>query len=463
MKTIQSLTLGLALTAMTIHCGPVMAASTSELLQQGLYAEEVEGNLDAAIKAYGQVIRNGSAPRNQVAQALYRQGMCYFKLKDEAAARAALDRLVSEFPEQTAMIEKARPVLEDLSDFDPASLMPAGTLMYVELGSPGRQVETILNLLKGTPFENPLAAMAGPQGANGGKETGKSPGDIMTALLNPSMLAEFKKIHSSAVGITRLALNNPPSISVLYPGKSDALRGMILAALGVAGTPDKPIEGMQTVNIRNVAEVAYDDRVIIVARPPEQLAWSVKQYKGLNSDPSLATSNKSFARLSRSQRQSNALSVWANVDEIYGQLQQLFPAGQMPKGILSANAIGDFSHIDEFTLALAIEPTGLGLRTDLEFKDGHHCLAYDMIRTPNLSKAALEAVPSDGCRAGRKGPEHDPERGRPGRGPRDLFQPRAGDAVCHARPCQRGRRRRAEPAPDAPGADNHQPPAGADP
>ena len=29
------------------------------------------------------------------------------------------------------------------------------------------------------------------------------------------------------------------------------------------------------------------------------------------------------------------------------------------------------------------------------FKDGHHCLAYDLIRTPNINKAALKAVPSD--------------------------------------------------------------------
>src|SRR5690606_556722 len=96
---------------------------------------------------------------NQVAQALYRQGMCYLKIKDEAAARVALSRLVTEFPNQADLIGKARLVLEDLLNFDPAAIMPAGTLVYIEFGSPGRQIETIVHMLEGTPYENPLAMM----------------------------------------------------------------------------------------------------------------------------------------------------------------------------------------------------------------------------------------------------------------------------------------------------------------
>ena len=111
-------------------------------MQQGLYAEEVEGNIDSAIKAYDQVAKDTSASPNQVAQALYREGMCYLKLKDEASARAVLERLVTDYPSQSEIVEKARPVLDELTDFDPAALMPPGTLVYVEFGSPGRQVET---------------------------------------------------------------------------------------------------------------------------------------------------------------------------------------------------------------------------------------------------------------------------------------------------------------------------------
>jgi tetratricopeptide (TPR) repeat protein len=392
MKTLKIIMLGLLLAALATTGNIASGATTGELLQQGLYAEEVEGNLDSAIKAYDQIIKNGSAPPNHVAQALYREGMCYLKLKDEASARAALEKLVADYPGQTEIVEKARPILDELTDFDPATLMPAGTLAYVEFGSPGRQVETILTLLKGTPFENPLAAVAGRQATNSNQ---KSPGDIVAALLNPSMMAEFKKIRSAAIGITGIAQNNPPTVSVLYPGKSDALRGLILAALGMAGTPGQPIEGMQTVTIKSAGAVAYDDKVIIYAQPASQLQWCVKQYKGLTSEPTLASSNKSFAKLGKAQRQKNAVTVWVHADEAYARLLQMFPAGQVPSGILSANAIADFNNIDELILVESVETNGLGWNADIEFKDGHHCLAYNLIRTPNINPAALAAVPAE--------------------------------------------------------------------
>jgi hypothetical protein len=368
--------------------------STSELLQQGLYAEEVEGNIEAAIKTYGQVIQKVDAPRNHIAQALYRQGMCYMKTKDEQSAKTVLEKLVTEYTDQVEIVEKARPVLDDLMNFDPAALMPPDTLIYAELGSPGRQVETILNKLKGTPYENPLAAIAGTNAPQAGAGQ-KSPADIMAALLNPSMLAEFKKIRGSAIGVTGIAQNNPLFIAVLYPGKSDALRGMILAGLSMAGTPGEPIEGMQTLNIQNSASVAYDDKVILIAQPVEQLKWCVRQYKGLASEPTLASSNTSFAKLSKKQRQNNAMTAWVNVDESYAKVCQMFPAGQIPKKVLWANALADFSNIDYITLSNSIEEDGFIDSTEIIFKDGHHCLAYDLIRTPNISKAALAVVPSD--------------------------------------------------------------------
>ena len=53
--------------------------SASILLQEALYAEEIDGDLNKAIKIYEQIIKDKSAQRTQVAQALYRQGMCYLK------------------------------------------------------------------------------------------------------------------------------------------------------------------------------------------------------------------------------------------------------------------------------------------------------------------------------------------------------------------------------------------------
>jgi len=391
MKATVNITIGVLL-AVVLLAGSAKAGSTGELLQQGLYAEEVDGDIDAAIRAYEQVIQDGTAPRNHVAQALYRQGVCYVKIRDDASAREVLEKLTTEYADQTEIVEKAQSILDDLLDFDPATLMPPDTLVYVELGSPGRQVETILNMLKGTPFENPLAAIAGGAAAEIGQ---KSPADIMAALLNPSMMAEFKKIKSSAIGVTGIAQNNPPMILVLYPGKSDALRGMILAGLSMAGQPGEPLEGMQTLNIQNAAAVAHDDKVIIITSPPGQLPWCVRQYKGLASEPTLASSNPSFSKLDKKQRRNNALTVWANVDQVYAGVLQQFSPGRIPQQVRWADAFVDFGNIDSIILTVSIESDGITDTDQVLLKDGHRCLVYDIFRTPNINPAALEAVPSD--------------------------------------------------------------------
>ena len=74
MRILGGITIVLTLALISLFCSQAAAAPASELLQKGLYAEEVEGNIDSAIKIYGDVIKKTDAPRNQIAQALYRQG-----------------------------------------------------------------------------------------------------------------------------------------------------------------------------------------------------------------------------------------------------------------------------------------------------------------------------------------------------------------------------------------------------
>lgn len=372
-----------------------LAKQATVTLQEGLYAEEVEGNLDAAIKIYEQLINDSSAQRPQVAQALYRQGMCYLKKQQEQQARSVFSRVVAEYSDQTNIVNKVKPLLDELGNADPAALMPPETLVYVELGSPGKQIETILKVLKGTPFENPLTAI----GANGASsQGGKSPGDIVAGFLNPSMMAEFKKIRGMGVGFTEMGQNHPLFVLVLFPGKSDALRGLIMAGLVMLGKPVEAVEGMQCVSIPDSMMAAYDDNVVILAQGGnslERLRWSVRQYKGLAHEPTLASSNKSFAKVSKKDRQDNALTIWANVDEVYAGLVKMFPEGKIPQDILAANAFGDFKNIDDLIAYFSIQQDGIALEANVAFKDGHNCLAYNMIRTPKLGKDAFKAVPSD--------------------------------------------------------------------
>ena len=295
---------------------------------------------------------------------------------------------MAQFPKQTSLIEKVQPLLEEMSSPDPAALMPPNTIVYIETGSPGRQIETILKILKGTPFENPLAAIVGGQKLPGEK----TPGDVLAALLNPSMMAEFKKIRGMAVGVSSLQ-GNIPGVVVLYPGKSDALRGILLAGLGMAGQPDEPIEGMRTMLIGGGAGAAYDDNVIIIAQPLERLSWCIKQYKGVTDEPSLLSENKAFSRISRKRRQDSALTIWLDGAGAYSAIAEHMARSRQAEQLRLINGVVDFESIEEVIAHLFIGESSIGVEANVGFKEGHHCLAYDLIRTPNLSRGGFEAVP----------------------------------------------------------------------
>ncbi len=397
MKRLKTILIVLLLAAVGVALA-AGAKSASVLLQEGLYAEQVDGDLDAAIKIFEQVINDSSAQRSQVAQAMYLQGMCYLKKQDEPKAQQIFGRLVADYSDQTKIISKVKPLLEELGDADPAALMPPETLFYMEIGSPGAQIETVLKVLEGTPFENPLAAIGGGNG-NWQGPAGGAPGNIVGSLLNPGMMAEFKKIRGLGVGMTGITTEDPPAIVVLFPGKSDALRGIILLALGVLGKPVEPIEGMQCVAFNGGGGAAYDDTTVILASPKAyeagQLTWCVKQHKGITREPTLVSSNKSFAKIGRKARQENVLTIWTKVDELFTGLTKVLPPGQMPQPFIMADKVADLKGVDDFITSLSIRESGLALEMNVGFKDGHHCQIYDLMRTPKINKAALKAIPYD--------------------------------------------------------------------
>jgi len=392
MERLKHITI-LLLLAVVVCASGAPAKQAGALLQEGLYAEEIDGDLDAAIKIYERIIQDGSAQRSHVAQALYRQGMCYLKKQQEQQAKLVFEKLITEYGDQTKVANKAKPLLQELGNADPAALMPADTLVYLEFGSPGKQVEMILDMLKGTPLENPLAALGGRSGG------GPSPGNIVASFLNPNMMAELRKVRGAGIGITGVAEEDPPVVVVLFPGKSDALRGLIAGAMALVAKPVEAIEGMQTVEFTDGGGAAYDDTVVILASPPAyragQLSWCVKRYKGVGREPTLASSNKSFTQISKKDRQENAFTVWANVDQVYTALTDMFPDGQIPQDILQANSLADFRNVDDLIAFLTLTEDGIALEADVRFREGHNSMAYNLFRTPKLSRAALEAIPSD--------------------------------------------------------------------
>src|SRR5471032_1901276 len=87
-----------ALIAAFLPLAAPAAESPSVLLQKGIYAEETEGNVDAAIKIYEQIAAEAATSRAVVAQAQYRLAVCYQKKGNKEQAIRLLEELVQQFP-----------------------------------------------------------------------------------------------------------------------------------------------------------------------------------------------------------------------------------------------------------------------------------------------------------------------------------------------------------------------------
>jgi len=106
------------LLAVALFASPAEAKPASVLLQEGLYAEEIEGDLEAAIKIYKQVIAEVKAAQQTAAQATYRLGMCYLKKGQEEKAAEYFQQVVSNYSAQKVVVERANKQLEKIRPID---------------------------------------------------------------------------------------------------------------------------------------------------------------------------------------------------------------------------------------------------------------------------------------------------------------------------------------------------------
>jgi ankyrin repeat protein len=92
----------------------LMAAATNDLttlLQRGLFEEEANHQLDAAIGDYKEAIEHFDHERQLAATAIFRLGECYRKLGRTNEANAQYERIVREFPDQTQFAQLSRTYL----------------------------------------------------------------------------------------------------------------------------------------------------------------------------------------------------------------------------------------------------------------------------------------------------------------------------------------------------------------
>ncbi len=106
------------LLATLLALGSFHAASAAEdisaVLQKGLFEEEANHNLDAAIKAYQAVIERLDEQRKFAATAVFRLGECYRKLNKTNEAVAQYQRVLREFGDQDTLVNLSQQNLAGL-------------------------------------------------------------------------------------------------------------------------------------------------------------------------------------------------------------------------------------------------------------------------------------------------------------------------------------------------------------
>ncbi|MHC4655350.1 MAG: tetratricopeptide repeat protein [Planctomycetota bacterium] len=106
------------------------AKTTSVLLQEGLYAEEIEGDLDAAIKIYEQVIVEAKKAQRAAAQATYRIGMCFLKKGEKTKAAEYFQQIVSNYQSAKSLVERATQQLQKISPQN-SEYLPWEVMVYI--------------------------------------------------------------------------------------------------------------------------------------------------------------------------------------------------------------------------------------------------------------------------------------------------------------------------------------------
>jgi ankyrin repeat protein len=130
------------------------------LLQKGLFEEEANHNLDAAIQAYQSAILQTDKDHQFAATAIFRLGECYRKQGKTNEASAQYQRILREFPDQAELVKLSRSYVGDaaLAGNGPQSRSQAVAIdpEAEELNRIKAMIKDNPDLINGRGGQNPL-------------------------------------------------------------------------------------------------------------------------------------------------------------------------------------------------------------------------------------------------------------------------------------------------------------------
>ncbi|MBI9016670.1 MAG: discoidin domain-containing protein [Phycisphaerae bacterium] len=296
---------------------------------------------------------------------------------------------------------------------DPASIMPPDATIYMEIGSPGEHFAQIFDWIAGKEGGPMLADIELPEGVDSDMEQGLA---MVNGFMNPAMRDEFSRIKGFAIGanITIVDDRQGPvinGVAVLYPGQSNMLKMMLQGFLGSQGKAGDKLMNMSTMVIANrdmpfELNIAYDNDAYIFATSKDTLSGAINRYKGNSSNSMLNTDNAYHTgKLNAKNRKSNLITFRIN-GKIYRDILTNFRkmmkesknnGRRMSVGVAEMGIMGfaDIDNLDDMCVTVKLPQDSAVLDIAVNYKDGHQCLALDLLRMPALTPAGFEAVPAD--------------------------------------------------------------------
>ncbi|MEE8170018.1 MAG: hypothetical protein V3T70_05670 [Phycisphaerae bacterium] len=275
-----------------------------------------------------------------------------------------------------------------------ASLCPPNTVAYVEINQPGQFVERLTSML-GIETKDILPLLADRKPA----------GDINWDHLNPAAfipdeiamspalarwLGAFRGIALAMTGLQQVGEHDMigTGVLILNPGDADLMRGLLEMAAQFAPAAE-PVGGYPAFQFPHGVVGAMTERLVVVGMPRSEVEGVIERLKNGGKD-SLAES-EAYHTLAGKK---HGATLFGFVDA-QRALAIAKPFVEDDDDFQIAHALMDLDNLVGAAFAVGAIDGGLGLDASVLLNEGHHNVAYNLIRTPAMSRRSLACVPGN--------------------------------------------------------------------
>jgi tetratricopeptide (TPR) repeat protein len=185
---------------------PPAESAIEQAFRDALFLDEAKGQPAEALAAYTKVVEHFEKERHMAATALFRLAECHQKLKAIPQAAEAYRKLLQRFPDETALVEKARSALTAMGEALPAAAAAsmaskAPAPVAVPAGAPMDREDQAIAIIRDKLVEH-------PDWLDGGQSGNESP---LAEALKSGQIKMARFLIKSGAKVTALAPDGRPA------------------------------------------------------------------------------------------------------------------------------------------------------------------------------------------------------------------------------------------------------------